>query len=286
VTPVAAACAILVGIAPPGDGPADGAPVPPQPPSIAGAATHVYKSVGGVDLRLHVFHPPDRPAEKQPAVVFFFGGGWNHGSVEQFVPQSKHLAGRGLSAIVADYRVFGRHRTSPFHAVADAKSAIRWVRAHARELGIDPERIAAGGGSAGGHLALCAALLDGFDEAGEDTRIASTPNALVLFNPVVDTTSAARVSGLGGREREVSPLHHLRAGRPPMLVLHGKNDAAVPYADAVAFCDEAVKRGTTCEIVGYEGADHGFFNHGSRWYDDTVQAMDRFLTGLGYLPRR
>src|SRR5262249_22791415 len=144
------------------------------------------------ELRLHIFNPQNRGTVTAiPAIVFFFGGGWTNGTVTQFIPQSKHLAQRGMIAIVADYRVFGRHKTSAFEAIADAKSAIRWVRAHATELGIDPNRIAAGGGSAGGHIALSAAVLDQFDDMNEDRRVSSKPNALVLFNPAVDTSPEA-----------------------------------------------------------------------------------------------
>ena len=72
------------------------APIAPQPTSIAGAVTHVYKTAGDTQLRLHVFSPADhRGSSTRPAIVFFFGGGWISGTVEQFVPQSKHLAEEG-----------------------------------------------------------------------------------------------------------------------------------------------------------------------------------------------
>ena len=101
-------------------------PVEPQPIAIDGAMTHGYKVIDGAEMRLHVFNPPNHSAsEQRPAILFFFGGGWRRGSIEQFVPQSKYLAQRGMVAIVVDYRVFGRHNTSPFEAMADAKSAIR-----------------------------------------------------------------------------------------------------------------------------------------------------------------
>ena len=108
-----------------------------------------------------------------------------------------------MVAIVADYRVSGRHRTSAFEAMADAKSALRWVRAHSAELGIESNRIVAAGGSAGGHIALSAAVFDAYDEPDEDKTISSKPNALVLFNPAVDTThstgSAPDRFGVRGR---------------------------------------------------------------------------------------
>ena len=265
----------------------------PQPTEIAGAVSRVYKSVDGADLRLHIFNPPAQAtATSLPAIVFFFGGGWTNGSINQFTPQAKHLASRGMVAIVADYRVYGRHKTSAFEAIADAKSAIRWVRSHASELKVDVNRIAAGGGSSGGHLAAAAALLDRFDEKGENHAVSSKPNALVLFNPAIDTgpksATAGTVNGgrnlaarLGDRGEEGSPFHHLGRNLPPTLVLHGREDVSVPYSDVERFCDAAIKLGNTCQLVGYEGAGHGFFNN--KWREATLLEADRFLVALGYL---
>lgn len=258
-------------------------PVPPQPLSVEGTVAHVYKSINGTELRLHVFNPPSHSSSmSRSAILFFFGGGWTQGSVEQFVPQSKHLATRGTVAIVPDYRVFGRHKTSPFDAMADAQSAIRWVRSHAKELGIDPNRIVAGGGSAGGHIALGAAVLGDVDGTG----ISARPNALVLFNPVVDTST--RTERFGDRWKEGSPFHHIGRNLPPTVIFHGKSDTTVPYADVDRFCLEARKLGNRCELLGYEGATHGFFNpavNGGHWYRDTLLEADRFLTEIGYLPK-
>jgi acetyl esterase/lipase len=276
---------------------AQGTAVPPQPLEVDGALSRVYKSIEGPELRLHIFTPKDRgTAAALPAIVFFFGGGWTNGTIDQFAPQSKHFAQRGMVAIVADYRVFGRHRTNAFEAIADAKSAIRWVRVHATVLGIDPSRLAAGGGSAGGHIALSAAVIDEFDSKDEDRRVSSKPNALVLFNPAVDTSPDAGVRAealrgtldarFGGRGREGSPFHHIRPGLPPMLILHGTADVTVPYADVERFCSESAKRGNHCRLVGYEGAVHGFFNPRNadgKWYREALLEADRFLTRLGYL---
>jgi acetyl esterase/lipase len=266
----------------------------PQTPSVArqsvnvdGATAYMYKTVGDVELRLYVFKTgrPDDPARKA-TIVFFGGGGWTQESVAQFAPQAKHLAERGMVGIVADYRVFGRHHTSPFEAMADAKSALRWVRAHAAQLAVDANRIAAAGGSAGGHIALSAAVFESFDEVDEDKAVSSKPNLLVLFNPAVDTTHADLTQLFGGRGREGSPVHHLRAGLPPTLILHGKSDTTVPYAEVDRYCAEAKGLGNQCQLVGYEGATHGFFNPqnaGGKWYRETLLEADRFLTKIGYL---
>lgn len=292
-----ASCLVLTVCGSPAIG-AQESTVQPQPAAIEGARSRIYKSVDGVELRLHVFTPPNHDVAKAtPAIVFFFGGGWTGGTIGQFVLQSKHFASRGMVAVVADYRVFSRHKTSAFEAIADGKSAIRWLRAHATELGIDPNRIAAGGGSSGGHVALSAAVLDRFDEANEDRRVSSRPNALVLFNPAVDTSPefGARTGGragervkalFGDRGRDGSPFHHLRPDLPPMLILHGKSDTTIPYADVERFCTEANKLGNRCQLIGYEGATHGFFNpqrDEGKWYRETLLAADRFLTELGYV---
>ncbi len=263
---------------------------PPQPLTVEGATTYVYKTVGKDELRLHVFKPDRTSSEaKAAAIVFFFGGAWTAGSVNQFTPQARYLAQRGMVAIVADYRVFARHGTTPFQAISDAKSTLRWVRAHSAQLGIDPKRIAAAGGSAGGHLAVSTAVFDTFDEDSEDKTISAKPNALVLFNPAVDTTHPTPtilVERVGGRGRDASPLHHLRAGLPPTIIFHGKSDTTVPYADVERFCAAAKALGSECKLIGYEGATHGFFNpqrDEGKWYRETLQEVDKFLTHIGYL---
>jgi acetyl esterase/lipase len=263
-------------------------PIAPQPIMIEGAAAHVYKSIDGIDLRLHVFAPPQTNGALRPAIVFFFGGGWTGGMVQQFVPQAKHLAQRGMVAIVADYRVARRHNTTPFAAMADAKSAIRWVRSHAKELGVDPARIAAAGGSSGGHIAASAAVFDAYDESSENTRISSKPSVLVLFNPALDTSGAQ--NRFGARALEGSVSHHLKRAPPPTIIFHGRADTTVPFERSEGFCAAATKLHGTCTFIGYDGAPHGFFNlrdddpARKEWYRQTLLEADRFLTKLGYLP--
>ena len=254
---------------------------PPQAATVEGGTAHIYKTAGKNQLRLHVFQT--KATGPNAAILFFFGGAWMQGDVAQFAPQARHFAQRGMVAVLVDYRVLNRHGTTPFDAMADARSALRWVRAHATELRIDPNRIVAAGGSSGGHLALSAAVFDAFDEAGEDTKVSARPNALVLFNPAVDTS---RNRLFGDRGRDGSPLHHLRAGLPPMLILHGKADMTVPYSDVDRVCTDDKALGNQCRLVGYEGAAHGFFNPGrdQKWYRETLLEADRFLTALGYLP--
>jgi acetyl esterase len=156
------------------------------PPVMPGARVETYKTIGPTNLHLYLFTPKDHSTmNRRPAIVFFFGGGWTSGSPQQFEKQCQYFASRGMVAITADYRVTSRQGVKPVQCVADAKSAIRWLRRNAARLGIDPDRIVASGGSAGGHLAACTAVVPGLDDTGEDTSISATPNAAVLFNPVL-----------------------------------------------------------------------------------------------------
>jgi acetyl esterase/lipase len=268
------------------------------PPQLPGAKAEVYKTVGDVKLNLYLFTPKEhRPGDARPAIVFFFGGGWTGGSPGQFLHQCEYLASRGMVAIAADYRVASRHQVKAVECVKDAKSAIRWVRANAKRLGIDPARIAAGGGSAGGHLAACTGTVEGFDEPGEDTSVRSVPDAMVLFNPALVLAplggqSDERLRALLNSERcgvepvKISPCHHVRAGAPPAIVFHGKADTTVPYATAEAFEEAMKKAGNRCDLAGFEGQPHGFFNFGrdgNKFFVETVRQMDRFLASLGWL---
>ncbi|MBI5694080.1 MAG: alpha/beta hydrolase [Verrucomicrobia bacterium] len=266
------------------------------PPRFDGARVEVYKTVGDVKLTLHVFEPATGPKADRPAVVFFFGGGWTNGSPAQFERQCRHLAARGMVAITADYRVGSRHGVKPTACLADAKSALRWVRAHAARLGIDPKRIAAGGGSAGGHLAAATATVPGFDDPADDRSVSCLPNALALFNPALVLAplpglaaplNSERVSAerFGTAPESFSPAHHVKRGAPPTIIFHGKADTTVPYATAEAFARAMQAAGNRCELVGYEGQAHGFFNYGRAGgrYAETLAAMDQFFVSLGWI---
>ena len=267
------------------------------PPKLPGAEVEAYKTVGDTKLNLYIYYPPGhKPSDKRAAIVFFFGGGWTNGSPGQFEQHCKHLASRGMVAITADYRVASRHQVKAVSCVADAKSAIRYVRKEATRLGVDPNRIVAAGGSAGGHLAVCAGVIQGFDEIGEDLSISSVPNAMALFNPAVVLAPAEgltrmnedRVTSLtermGVEPKLLSPYHQVKAGAPPTIIFHGKADNTVPYVTVELFTKAMTDAGNKCTLVGYDGQAHGFFNYGrSEYYEKTVAALDEFLAGLGYL---
>lgn len=272
---------------------------PGYPPEIPGARTEIYRSAGDVDLQAWIVEPTGHGAgDRRPAIVFFFGGGWNGGTPGQFRPHAAYLAERGMVAILVDYRVRSRQGTLANVAVSDAKAAVRWVRVNAARLGIDPDRIAASGGSAGGHLAAATATVPGHDEAAETVQKRSAPNALVLFNPVLITApvpgqpapEAERMeklrARLGAEPETMSPYHHVRPKLPPTIIFHGEADKTVPYRTAVMFTEAMTEAGNRCELVGYPKQGHGFFNahrEDNSAYRDTLERMDDFLISLGWL---
>ncbi len=146
-----------------------------------------YKQTARRALFLHVFNPDAATFPGlRPAIIFFHGGGWVEGDALRFYDQARHLAERGMVAVSADYRLGGTDGTCPRAALSDAISAMRYLRSHAEALHIDPARIAAGGGSAGGQLAAALVTSAGFEDPADDAHLSYHPSALVLFNPVID----------------------------------------------------------------------------------------------------
>jgi acetyl esterase/lipase/lysophospholipase L1-like esterase len=250
----------------------------------------LYKVIDGDSLYLHVFKPK---LSKKPtaAIVFFFGGGWTGGSPKQFYQQSEYFASRGILAISAEYRVKNTHGTSPFECVEDGKSAIRWVRENAKKLNIDPNKIVASGGSAGGHVALTTALINGLENADENLSVSSVPNAVVAYNPVSDTTEKGYgAKKVAGRETEISPAHQVKKNMPPMLIFHGTKDKTVPFENAERFTRLMKEAGNDCELFAIKDADHGFFNGdffrkgaGNKYFNLTTYKTDVFLEKLCFL---
>jgi acetyl esterase len=269
------------------------------PPQITGAKEITFKNIDNIKLKLWVFNPQKHQiSDKKPAIVFFFGGGWNGGTPSQFVKHCEYLAARGMVAIVADYRVRSRNNVRAKKCVSDAKSAIRWVRSHAPELGVDPNRIAAGGGSAGGHLAAATGTLSKFDETSENLSVSSKPNALVLFNPVLVLAPIENQSigfeekykgleaRLGTKPESMSPYHNITVNVPATIIFHGTADTTVPVKTAQLFASKMKKMGNSCNLITYLNESHGFFNFGKKSngpFIDTVNKMDSFLVSLGYL---
>lgn len=250
-----------------------------------GQETVVYKKVAGRELKLFIEKPPAWKADdKRPAVVFFFGGGWVGGSPAQFLKQSEYLASRGLVGIRVEYRTLPKgDKGPPILCCADAKSALRYVRAHAAELGVDPRRIAAAGGSAGGHLAAFTGLVAGLDDPGDDLSVSCRPDALVLFNPVFNNGPGQwGYAQVGPRYQEFSPAHNITTAAPPAIVFLGDSDNLVPVSTLREFEAGMKNAGVRCDARVYPGAGHGFFNRNPH-LTLTLIETDKFLASLGWL---
>ena len=244
-------------------------------------ADHVFKKTPEGELTLHCFLPADwKPTDKRPVIVFFFGGAWRNGSYLQFVPQAEYFASRGLVAISADYRIESKHKTAPDKAIEDAKTAIRWVRANAATLGIDPNKVIASGGSAGAHLAAATALVEKFDSP-DDPKASAKPNALVLFNPFLNGKGRT-IPGTGGVNiaEAMSPTPYLGKGAPPAVIFFGTKDAMLEHGRE--YVTKAKDLGVRAELYTAADQPHGFFNR-SPWLEATTRQADLFLASLGYL---
>jgi acetyl esterase len=247
--------------------------------------TVIYKTAAGTPLKLLVDKPADwKAGDRRPAILFFFGGGWVGGSVAQFERHSAYFASRGMVGIRVQYRTIPKGDPGPpLVCVADAKSAMRYVFSQAAELGIDPERIGAAGGSAGGHLAAFTGMVGGLDDPKDDLNVPCKPKALVLFNPVFDNGPGEWGSGrVGERYPEFSPAHNITKDAPPMIVFLGDKDKLIPVRVLNAFAARMKDAGVRCETHIYPGAGHGFFNSGG-YYKETLIAADRFLASLGWI---
>ena len=243
-------------------------------------SSFVYKNIDGIELKMAMYKPQVSNGFKLPSIVFFFGGGWVSGNPSQFKLQAEYLATRGMVAFCADYRTYSKNSTSPFESVKDAKSAVRYLKIHADELGIDPDKIVASGGSAGGHLAACTALIRNINENTDDLNVSSVPMLMVLFNPVVDTGKKGYgQEKFAGREFELSPVHHITPNVPTTLIMHGKDDKTVPYENVVRFSYLMKQQNNKCILIGYKNQGHGFFNYSKspKYFKKTLGKTESFL---------
>ncbi|MCC6698791.1 MAG: alpha/beta hydrolase [Candidatus Hydrogenedentes bacterium] len=234
---------------------------------------------------MHLSFPSDwKEGDKRPAIVFFFGGGWQNGNPSQFAYQAERLAQRGMVAACADYRVKSKDGVGPKSCVEDAKSAVRWLRANGARLGIDAERIVAGGGSAGGHLAACTALTPDLVGENEDGAISSKTSAMVLFNPVLNFSGEPRllerIDNDEALAKLISPTLHLEAGSPPAILFYGALDRLLPQGEA--FVARSKELGIRAELHVTPNQNHGFFNK-PPYREDTLHLAEQFLASLGML---
>ncbi len=243
----------------------------------------VYGTSGGKPRHLEIHFPPghDRTKARAPGLILFHGGGWSGGTPTQFRAACAYFASRGMVAATAEYRMLSKDEAAKLPAgesrkrvcVDDARTAIRWMKANAERLGIDPAKIVAGGGSAGGHVSVLATTNPGktatADAKGPDTSVV----AYVLFNPAFSPDDSI--------DPEIDALRYARPGFPPAIVFYGTNDKWKSGWDALR--DKLKDQGNeSVRVMLAEGQPHGFFNR-EPWRTITLIESDRFLEELGLI---
>jgi acetyl esterase len=241
-----------------------------------------YKHSAGKPRELELYFPPKHePSQRVPGLILFHGGGWSGGSLAQFRAACAYFASRGLVCATAEYRMLTKEETKALPpgetkkraCVTDAKSAIRWFKQHADELGIDPARVITGGGSAGGHISALATLNPGLDDPDDPDEIDTSVVAYLWFNPAFSPDDA--------QDPEIDVLGFIRKDLPPAISFFGTEDPWKAGWDTAL----ASWRKAGCESIDQrlaEGQAHGFFNK-EPWRSITLVEADRFLVGLGLL---
>ncbi|GAA5496763.1 hypothetical protein Rhal01_02948 [Rubritalea halochordaticola] len=246
----------------------------------------VYKKTEQGELTLHCFFPPGHEqTDHRTAVVFFHGGQWDNEMTSQFAPQALNFVSEGAVGIVVEYRVSSVHNTTPMEAIADAQTAILWIRKNNRYLGVDPEKVVAGGAGSGAHIALCAAM---HKKVENDGFYSGKPDALILFSAIIDTTSKGIGMSKFASRREAtrtSPTKNVRRKLPPMIFFHGVADPTVPVATVEKFCRRLQGKRNIARFVPFNRATHSFFNFNvnQQHFVQTLEAANGFLAEQGFL---
>ena len=253
-----------------------------------GHVIRVYKEAGPYKLEMHIFTPRDvMSGPLRPVALFVHGGSWSEGKPDWDFPTCDFFANRGWVGIAIEYRIADRHGSLPFESLKDVKSAIRWIRQHAGDYHIDPNRILVTGKSAGAHLALAAALVDGWNEKSDDGTISARPDALMLISGVYDLTDGNWIRRALKRRgqsedlvEEISPNQLPLKEMPPVLVIHSTEDNNVPFETARTFVERMKDANQPCEFHPIEGAGHFMWygEHGKLIWD----LQKDFINRLGY----
>ncbi len=246
-----------------------------------------YKTVGERSLKLHIFEPEGhRNTDQRPVYLTIHGGGWTGRTPRYFYPFAKHFADLGMVSISLEYRLQNsKLGTTVFDCVKDGRSAVRYLRSHADELGINPDQIAVSGGSAGGHIAAGTALFDTVNEKSDNLTVSCLPNLLILYYPVIDTSKDGYGQAkIGKRWRELSPVDQVKANLPATLLLHGPADTLTPFAGAQRFHHRMIESGNRCDFIAFEGGRHGYFIFDRELFAEAMLQTQRFIEQNQFLP--
>lgn len=243
-----------------------------------------YKTTPQKPLQLHVFEPKGfARTDKRAAFVTIHGGGWRGGVPRRMYPFADYFAKLGMVGISVEYRLAAQKPVpgglTPFECVQDVKSAIRYLKTHAAEMGIDPEKIVVSGGSAGGHLAVATALFEAVNDPQDDLKVSTMPAAMVLLFPVIDTSAQIGYGNalLGERWKEIDPNSHVRSGLPPTITFHGTGDTVTPFAGAEKFHQAMKAAGNESELVVNQGGVHGYLMFDRALLEETLEKSAAFL---------
>ncbi len=250
------------------------------PDGVAAHRNLVYASVGDRKLHLDLYIPEDRPAKPMPLVVWVHGGGWRNGS-KAGINRAAPVLERGYLLASVEYRLSGEAIFPA--AIADCKAALRWLRANASKYGIDPDRIAAWGSSAGGHLVALLGTASDVREWDamhpENQDVSSRPTVVCnWFGPTDflrmndfegridhDAPQSPESLFIGGpiqqmpeKTQRANPIRYVSGDDPPMLLMHGEKDQAVPYNQSELLFAALEKAGVKSRLYKVVGGDHGF----------------------------
>jgi len=251
----------------------------------------VYAQYGSRAMHLDLYLP--RQGAALPAVVWVHGGGWSGGDKTRFRRQAALLAAHGIAGACIEYRLSGEV-TFPA-AIYDVKASVRWLRANAAKYRINPGRIGAAGGSAGGHLvALLGAspTIAEFEGAGGNPGVSSKVMAVAPIYPVTDFVPAGKnnpsaansiAKFLGATYAEnpgiwvkASPVTYITKDAPPFFFLHGDEDKLVDYHQSTEMAAKLKAAGVEAEIFIAKGAGHGFAN-GPQWFQPALDRIQAFF---------
>lgn len=261
----------------------------------------VYSCVNGQELRLDIYEPINPFSQSRPAVLLIHGGAWAAGSKDEFRDTARNLARLGYVAIAVQYRLVTETTNQWPSQLDDCQRAVRWVRAHAKDYRIDPNRVGAMGGSAGGHLAACLGTMETRDNSDPELAGYSSKVACVvdLCGPtdLSDDFSLKVAEGAWANDRvrillghsakerpdlarAASPLYDVNAHSAPTLISHGRNDSIVPLDQSEWFVTALQKAGVEAQLLVHDGG-HGFEDGEAilKFLHETQIFLKRHLSG-------
>jgi acetyl esterase/lipase len=246
-----------------------------------------YKTVGPFRLEMHLFLPDSAmKGPKHPVMVYFHPGDWREGKPDWYFDNCMQYAHKGWAACSIEYRTYDREGATPFDAVKDARSAIRWLRGHAAEFNIDTSRIVANGYDAGGQLALACAMVSQYNENTDDLHFSPVPNSIMVTSGIYDLTDNSNAwlrRDMRDKSllREISPLYRVKPGMPPVLIIHGRKDDDADYATAHHFEQEMHQASNTVFFHPVDGAGHLLWLD-TKFAGDVEKVQQDFLRKYGY----